>query len=537
MQKLKFLGLSILSGLLMGVSWPATGNLAPIFFIALVPLLYVEYSISQNRDKYNSRHLFLFAYTTFLTFNTYTTWWIWYATDAGMIMVEAINTLFMAIVFILFHTIKNRLGNKKGYFSLIVLWIGFEWLHYNWELAHPWSTFGNTFANYPLLIQWYEYTGVLGGTLWILIINIFLFQLFRKIIILGESIKKNNKTILATASILFIPIIFSIIIYTNYSEKNNPIEVVVVQPNIDPYMNKFNRMTEEQQVERIISLARKKITPTTRYVVAPETAIPYGSYENELESNNCIIAIRKLLQDYPKINFVTGISSYIDYGLSEKKPTLTARQNKRTKVWHDAFNSAISIDKSSNIQIYHKSKLVIGVEKIPYPKVFSYFEKFALDLGGTVGSLGTEKESKNFINGGINIAPVICYESIFGEYLSTYVQKGANFVFVMTNDGWWDDTPGYHQHLSYARLRAIENRRSIARSANTGTSCFINQRGDVIDATNWWEEEVIIYQMNSNDALTFYTKNGDIIGRLSAAMAVLLLLWSWTMKMSLKFRG
>ncbi len=153
MQKLKFLGLSILSGLLMGVSWPATGNLAPIFFIALVPLLYIEYSISQNPKKYNSRHLFLYAYLTFFTFNTYTTWWIWYATDAGMIMVEAINTLFMAIIFVWFHTIKKRLGNKKGYFALIVLWTGFEWLHYNWELAHPWSTLGNTFANYPQLIQ------------------------------------------------------------------------------------------------------------------------------------------------------------------------------------------------------------------------------------------------------------------------------------------------------------------------------------------------------------------------------------------------
>ncbi len=536
MQKLKFLGLSILSGLLMGVSWPATGNLAPIFFIALVPLLYIEYSISQNPEKYNSRHLFLYAYLTFLTFNTYTTWWIWYATDAGMIMVEAINTLFMAIIFVWFHTIKKRLGNKKGYFALIVLWTGFEWLHYNWELAHPWSTLGNTFANYPQLIQWYEYTGVLGGTLWILIVNVLLFQLFRKTFIIGESFKKNGKIILAIVCILLFPIIFSIITYTNYSEKINPVEIVVVQPNIDPYMNKFNRMTEEQQVDRIISLVRKKITQNTRYIVAPETAIPYGSYENELENNNCIIAIRKLIQDYPKINFVIGISSYIDYGLREKKPTLTARQNKRTKVWHDAFNSAILLDSSSIIQIYHKSKLVIGVEKIPYPKVFSYFEKFALDLGGTVGSLGTEKESKNFKNGSINVAPVICYESIFAEYLSTYVKKGANFVFVMTNDGWWDDTPGYHQHLSYARLRAIENRRSIARSANTGTSCFINQRGDVIDATNWWEDDVIINKMNSNDELTFYTQYGDIIGRVAAALSVLLLLWSWTMKMGSKFK-
>jgi apolipoprotein N-acyltransferase len=450
-------------------------------------------------------------------------------------MVEMINSLFMTVVFVSFHNIKKRLGNKKGYFSLIVLWLGFEWLHYNWELSHPWSTLGNTFANYTQLIQWYEYTGVLGGTLWILLINILLFNLFRKILILGESFKNNSKVIITTFCILFIPIIFSVITYTNYSEKINPIEVVVVQPNIDPYMDKFNRMTEEEQVDRIISLAREKITPNTRFVVAPETAIPHGSIENELEYNNCIIEIRKLIKEYPKINFVTGISSRINYQQGGEKPTLTARQSRRTKMWYDRFNSALLIDSSPTIQIYHKSKLVLGVEKLPYPKFFSYFEKFALDLGGTVGSLGAEKEAKNFNSNSISIAPVICYESIFAEYFSSYVKKGANVAFVITNDGWWEDTPGYKQHLAYARLRAIETRRSIARSANTGTSCFINQRGDISQATNWWEQDAINTSINSNDEITFYTSNGDIIGRVAAAIAVLLLLWSWSIKIKGKF--
>lgn len=165
MQQLKLLALAVLSGLLMGISWPETGNLGPLFFVALLPLLYVEYHLFQNKAK--SMAVFGYAYLAFLVFNTFSTWWIWYASEAGMVMAEVLNSLFMATIFVWFHNIRKRLGETRGYFALVVMWLGFEWLHYNWDLSHPWSTFGNTFANYTSLIQWYEYTGALGGSLWI----------------------------------------------------------------------------------------------------------------------------------------------------------------------------------------------------------------------------------------------------------------------------------------------------------------------------------------------------------------------------------
>ncbi len=536
MQKLKLIGFSILSGLLMGVSWPATGNLAPLFFIALLPLLYVEYTISQNPKKLKSRHLYLNAFLCFLTFNTFTTWWIWYASEAGMLMAVILNSIFMGIIFLWFHGIKKRLGNKKGYFALIVLWIGFEWLHYHWEFSHPWSTFGNTFANYTEIIQWYEYTGVLGGTLWILIVNILVFRIFRKMILLKESFKTNVKPIIAIVLIIAIPTIISFITYSNYKEVENPSEIVLIQPNIDPYKDKFGRMSEPQQIDRILSLARKKITSTTNYVIAPETAIPRGSVEDELEYNYGIIEIRKLISEYPQLKFVIGASTYINYQQGGKKPTESASQNPQTKVWYDAFNTALLIDKSPTIQIYHKSKLVLGVERLPFAAILAPLEDFAINLGGTFGSLGTAEKAEVFdLNTDNPIAPVICYESIYGDYFGDYVANGANLVFIITNDGWWRDTPGYKQHLSYARLRAIESRRSIARSANTGITCFINQRGDIVNPTKWWEQDVISGKINSNDKLTFYTINGDILGRLAAAIATLLLLWSWSLKIKAKF--
>ena len=122
------------------------------------------------------------------------------------------------------------------------------------------------------------------------------------------------------------------------------------------------------------------------------------------------------------------------------------------------------------------------------------------------------------------MAPVICYESIFGEYVTGYVQKGAELIFIITNDGWWKNTPGYKQHMSFARLRAIETRRSIARSANTGISCFINQRGDVSQPTGWWVDAAIKGTINANDEITFYVKYGDYIARISLFVSALLLL-------------
>jgi apolipoprotein N-acyltransferase len=205
-------------------------------------------------------------------------------------------------------------------------------------------------------------------------------------------------------------------------------------------------------------------------------------------------------------------------------------------MYYDSYNTALNIDTSKNVEIYHKSQLVIGVEKIPYPVVFGLFEKFSLDLGGTVGSLGTQEERSVFTHRkkNIKIAPVICFESLFGEFVSKYIQNGANLIFVITNDGWWDDTPGYRQHKSYSSLRAIETRRSIARSANTGTSCFVNQRGEISQPTQWWKEAVIRGNINANDKITFYVKFGDYIGRITSFISVLLILWFFAVKLQKK---
>ncbi|HEY0769806.1 MAG TPA: apolipoprotein N-acyltransferase, partial [Sphingobacteriaceae bacterium] len=169
-------------------------------------------------------------------------------------------------------------------------------------------------------------------------------------------------------------------------------------------------------------------------------------------------------------------------------------------------------ENSANVQFYHKSKLVPGVEQLPFSSALSFLKPVFAAFGGSSGGFGSQdKPSVFYSQSGIGAAPVICYESIWGGYVADYVQQGAQFIAIITNDGWWGNTSGKDQHMQYAKLRAIESRRWVARSANTGISAFINQRGDVVQKTSWWQEDALKQDINLNDELTFYVKSGDYI--------------------------
>jgi apolipoprotein N-acyltransferase len=261
------------------------------------------------------------------------------------------------------------------------------------------------------------------------------------------------------------------------------------------------------------------IDDKTEYCIAPETALPDGIIEDEAESDMSIHTIRRTILPYPRLNFITGLTSFKIYRDEERK-TITARKLKEGEGYYDVFNSAMIVSGIDPVQIYHKSRLVPGVEKMPYPKIFGFLEKYAIDLGGTSGSLGTQSRRTNLIaNDGTKIAPAICYESVYGDFLSGYMRDTSEFIAVITNDGWWGNTPGYRQHMNYARLRAIEFRKDVARSANTGISCFINQRGDVVSRTGWWEEETLSGIVYKNKIITFYARHGDYLGFICAFLA------------------
>ncbi len=521
MKRYQLLFLALFSSLLLSLPWLA---ILPgwILFIAFLPLLILEDQLIQQKDKNKSIVFWGYAYLAFVGWNALTCWWIVHATLVGMILVVFLNACFMATVWWLFHLFRRNYKSRISGLALVSVWLAFEFAHHYWDIEWPWLTLGNGFADQVKLIQWYEYTGVLGGSLWVFVINLLIFDLYRFFFNEGRILVKKTISI---ALIILLPISFSIWIYSTYKEEGKPIEVVVLQPNIDPYIEKFGSLSPGEQINRLILLADSLVTGSTDYVVAPETSIHPLWQDNQLNYHRYILPFYGLINRYPNLQIVAGATTKKMYHPGEELSS-TVREFEDRGLYYDIYNSALQIDKTGKIQLYHKSILVSGVEKMPFSKYFTFIEGFIIDLGGTTGSLGKQDEPSVFLgNNDVQVAPVICYESVFGAYLTKYIQKGADLIFIITNDGWWKETPGYKQHLSYARLRAIETRRSIVRSANTGISAIINQRGEYLQKTQWWEKTVIKDKVYTNEKLTFYVKYGDYIGRISSFIAVLMIIF------------
>ncbi len=501
----KNLTLSGLSGILLSIPFlvPHTGL---IMLFAFVPLLWMEhaFTISGNRGAWKYYAL------TFLTWNVLTVFWISYSTLVGGIMAILGNAFQMFSIFAVFRRVKRwilRKGKPEfiAHIFLAALWIAWEFFYFDAEISFPWLVLGNGFATNVSLVQWYEMTGVLGGSLWIWVLNILVYY--------GCRVKPREWKSAAIPMVIMIvlPITVSLIRFYTYKEPNLPVEVVVVQPNIDPYKEKFSSMPQSEQDKRILGLASSHITPETQLVVTPETSIRevvLGDYF----SAPSMVLYKEFVQENPNTAFIFGATMVDFHPRAEKKPTVASRPY--SGGWYEIFNSAIQLDTTDRVQVYHKSKLVVGSEKMPYTNLFPFIENLALNLGGTSGTLGTQSERTVFtsVNKGISVGVAICYESIYGGFITGYIRNGATLMAVITNDGWWRNTPGYRQHVSYASLRAIETRRSIVHCANTGRSALINQKGERIMQTKWWVQTAIRGTVNLNEKLTPYVKYGDYTG-------------------------
>ncbi|MDQ2864585.1 MAG: apolipoprotein N-acyltransferase, partial [Bacteroidota bacterium] len=306
----------------------------------------------------------------------------------------------------------------------------------------------------------------------------------------------------------------------NVTAKNN---VIIVQPNIDPYTEKYDVASTEVQIKQLISLSEKNIDTSTRLVLWPETALPVSVLQSQFQLSKDYSIVFDFVKRHPQVTLQTGIETYLNYGM--EKATKTARKSEGGGFYYDAFNSSVSIKAGEPIQFYNKSKLVPGVESLPDFLLWMgpVFEKF----GGTAGGYGHDKKAIAFATADnpYITAPIICYESIYGEYVSQYVQKGANLLTVMTNDGWWGNTPGYRQHLDYARLRAIETRKWVARSANTGISAVINSNGDVVEKTGWDVATFIKYAIPAITGETFFVRHGPLFYDLALLLMCVFLIY------------
>jgi len=535
MKQNKFLLYSISSSLLLSLGWFSWFSGLVLFF-GFIPLLFVEHFLYENRATCSSRIAFRYSSIAFILWNTVSVYWIYHATFTGAVATIIVNSFLMSFTFWLFHITHRQFGNRIGYISFVVYWIAFEHMFLNCELNFPWLNLGNGLAYEIRFIQWYEYTGILGGTVWLLVINVLLFLFLKDLKAEPQKPVRNVQAGLILL-VVFLPILFSIYRFYSYQEKTDPQSIVILQPNLDPYSEKFGTRSNEEQLTLLLSLADSLTDSKTDYIVGPETAIDDSIWLGSMNENHSIKQIRDFIEPFPAVRFVTGIISFRRCEADEMLSP-TARKFIDTSAYYEVFNSAIQVDHTRDIQFYHKSMLVSGVERVPYPAVFGFMERFIIDLGGVSGSFGTQAErtTLNDSSTGIQVGTAICYESDFGEYYSGFVRNGANLMFVLTNDGWWVNRAGYRRHLAYSGLRAIETRRSIARSANTGISCFINQKGEIIQSTDWWTVDVIQSTLNLNSKQTFYVRYGDFIGRISDFLALFLILYTVS-RMLMKKKG
>ena len=523
-------GLAALSAVLMSVPFllPNAGFLA---VIGLVPLLCMDRIATYSGKK----HVWRYHYSAFVLWNAFTTFWVCNATMGGGLFAIFANALQMSLIFGLFRLSKKKFTGSLPYIFLMVMWIAWERFYFDAEISWPWLVMGNSFAQSTWAIQWYEYTGTLGGSLWIWACNLGLFGL---LVSLSDgrwhsfNWKAKTAAITGICTVLILPFILSAVIgnrYKNAMNEGEQLEVLIIQPNIDPY-NKFQAMSQEDQNARLTAAAEENLsdrkgdtTATPLLVLAPETFTP-DIITNDVTSSPSWQTFVSFLREYPNVNLLFGASSrtYIE---SDDAPSNTARKV-MDGIWSESHNSALMTDGSGRTEIFHKNKLVVAVEKTPYPALFCPIDD---KLGGVMGRCVGDGEVKIMNvradnSKDIPIGCAICYESVYGEYYTEYIKKGARAMTIITNDAWWGDTPGYRQHLSYASLRAIETRRAIARCANTGISAIISPTGEILQPTPWWEPAVIKGHIPLRDDLTFFVRHGDIIGRICNFVFWLLLL-------------
>ena len=514
---------ALLSGMLLALSWPTYG-LPLLLFVAFIPLLFAEYNLRMQKASFLKLKIWGLSYLSFFIWNLVTTYWLYFSTPFGGTFAVLVNSLLISVVFLIFHIVAKRVDFKASATFFISIWMSFEYLHLNWEFSWPWLNLGNAFSEYPQWIQWYEYTGTFGGTLWVLLLNfgilkmLLLYRQFREKDILFRGMLRNGLLIL-------LPLLVSYLIFWNYKVGSETLEAVVLQPNVNPYTEKYNT-TDTRIGELLNKLAEEAITPQTEIVISPETVFADGTIFSDFENSEANFFSRQFVKRHPKMSFLSGISMYDRFHDPSK---VRAQSNQIGPMdWYDDYNSAFMVNARDSVAFYHKSKLVVGVENFPYQEYLKpVLGDVMIDLGGTVAMKTTQDKRSVFeLMDGRKVAPIICYESVYGEYVTDYVDEGADFLAIITNDAWWGNTQGHQQHLSYARLRAIETRRSIARSANTGISAFINPKGEITASLGYEKQGALRGEISLNKEVTFYTRYGNYLARIAIFLMIFIFLFA-----------
>lgn len=518
-----FIILSLSSAILLGISFPPF-QFGVIACVAFVPFLILADSI----ESYG--RFFRYAYFTFFVFSMLALYWVGGFTHGKdpYLMIAGValylwEPLVLSIPAMVYFFVRKSLKSKYSVLAFPFIWITMEWLYALGELAFPWLTLGNTQTYNLEKIQFADITGVYGISFWVLVLNVLTYFLVKEV---QSGILPKNRYYLAAVILMvyLLPNFYRVDEHSFQNHEGKKINVGIVQPNVDPWNKWENANTflgRWMQSKHYLDLIGKHINKDIDLVVLPESAILLNlpaHYEQMQEFKTVI--------DRLNVSVISGYVRVQYYEPENAPPTSSAI--KGSNIRYDSFNSIMFVEPNSkDVQSYSKMRLVPFAERIPYAnKVPFLIEPLRWGVGISNWGLANDStifESKNF---GSKFISMVCYESIFPEFISHFVNNGAEFLVFITNDSWWGNTSGARQHNQYAVLRAIENRRWVVRCANGGISSFVDPMGRMFDQTQMYTEAYISHQIEPLKNKTFYSIHGDWIARICASITIFILLIS-----------
>ncbi|GAB1451573.1 apolipoprotein N-acyltransferase [Draconibacterium sp.] len=507
--------LPVLTGIVLGLS-ALPSKLYYLNFIAFIPLLIAA---EGSLKKHKSFLIFVLQLLiTLVTFYSIVYFWVLQTANMGF----AIG-YFIVLPFVIFlspYIVSRKRGSNFSALYFIAAWLTVEMIQSFYQLGSPFYNLGNNLGANPKIIQWYEFTGAAGGTLWILAVNFLIFSL-------GKTMVHGHKNLIKQAvvlvCVLVAPTVVSVLIFNTYKEKGTIAEVLIIHPSTDNQDIKY-RINIYELMDIYLDIMQPQLSENTEYVVLPETAITNAGWISEYNRNLVFQHFREKTAQFPNLKLITGAVTYEAIPNVEKiknyKKIPGIRYSEKYRTWYYTYNAALQIEQNQATQIRVKEGLVPYQEFAPYPTVLPYISPVGIDFQFSK----RKKNREVFIaESGTKTAAMICYEVVLGNLFYKAVRKGAEAFFVLLNEGWYNDPKVPRQFLQLSVVRAIENRRSVAHSSNMGVSAFINQRGEVIASTESKQPDFLKREISLNRKKTIYTTLGNYLSIVAVISMVAIL--------------
>ena len=529
-QKLnkKNISLAILSGILIGISFPPI-PLPILIFFSFVPFFFFL-EIKNTLGEINR-----ISYLTFFVFNLITLYWVgsWTKEADPFLMISGVLLLFLNPAFYLIPTSIYFLSTKiiskeKSLLLFPIFWVFFEYIYSVTDLRFPWLTLGNSLPYFNQFIQIADVIGAYGLSLLILYINIFIYLSIKE---LRTTKKINYKYALIATFLFIIPIIYGSVKIANQKPFVNKVTVGLVQPNLNPW-DKWSGGNLDQQIDLYLDLSEKAYKQGARLIIWPESALSVyllsGNYSEQVQKIQKFVYMNNifLMTGMPDVNF------YFDLNNAPND----AKKLKSGDAAYTSYNSILLFSPITlEVQKYQKNLLVPFGEHVPFVEQFPFLGNLIRWQVG-ISSWNVGKEQNVFDLSSIKVGGIICIESIYPDYVAKFVQKGADFIAVVTNDSWYGYSSGPFQHKEISVLRAIENRRSVVRAANGGISCVIDPFGRTLKKTNLFEKTILIASVPIYSEKTFYTKYPLLIPYFVVLVTLIVLISVLIFSLKIKIR-